>query len=203
MQNNLCEPSNAFTPLRSTKYFMGVSAKTQPTISSNYFQPESESVARHSAGGGFLSRTFFSPESSSLFLRTPFFSITHALDFRPSLQILDRYTSQITAERYLIFPQSNDVKASIFRRLNKQRQLFTGRLLRFKNLKPAPSNSFSGSPISQISSMGTPHVSRSGEVLSCLTNRGLVWSLFSCASQDTFITPRVKRIRFKPGYSRM
>ena len=147
---------------------------------------------------------YFTPSISSLFVRTPFFVITHTLDFRPSSFVDDSRTMQNPLSRYLIFPQANDVKSFIFRRLNKQRQLFSTRYARFCNLKSNVGSPELSLPVRHgADSDHTVGKYITSTPISHLQGNNSVWSLFSASRKGTTITPRVKRIRFKPGYSRL
>ena len=152
------------------------------------------------------------PLYSFSFVSSPFSFLTHLLASTARTSDIIRATqSSVKYFKHLVFPDTDHVKASIFRRLNRQKMLFQARTRmtsvhystplvnsRLSTLTHPYMESVSSS--SELNIGHVPHpVGAFGDArwmyhtINTFVKRGRVGP----------VTPRIRRIRFKPGYGRI
>ena len=154
------------------------------------------------------------PRYSFSFTSSPF-SFAHYV-FSPLNHLTELMKSVQPTQAYfksLVFPDSDSVKASVFRRLSKQRSLWQSRAQVTSNFfsnfnrartkgiaTQAKANSVPSGPSLIPSSLQTkfPLVGRDNDFYNYTAINHLMPRKFRSP-----ITPRIRRIRFKPGYGRM
>lgn len=154
-------------------------------------------------------RVTLQPYHSSSFLRSPFFFLTH-IRINSSLRndILSSTKSFSGSSDFLVFPDTNATKVSIFRRLNRQKFLFSARfnalnrLSLFRNTR----SQFGSDP--KRPGAYLPHLDGGDrvEVAASLASWGKNWILRNVFERELAPgtrTIRIRRIRFKPGYGRI
>ena len=148
------------------------------------------------------------PSYSPLFTLSPFGFLGYILT--SPLKIMDILKSTVNyspSVNYLVFPDANAVKTSIFRRLNRQKFLSSARSsLYHQSVVGSKSTRFVQGSSYWPSAPSTPTNSRTkittATTLSFTRNwtmRRLVDSIAPPANKS----PRIRRIRFKPGYNRI
>ena len=119
-----------------------------------------------------------------------------------TLDLVKFSTKSASQLDYLVFPDANEIKTSVFRRLNKQRnllQLRTERLYHFnhKLRNTTHVHSIANQPITELAyNFERPKI----------LNVASLWEkryIFSTDYKKGIPTPRIRRIRFKPGYGRL
>ena len=194
------------------------------SVSVNPNHPTSVSNTKFKIAANFvrLVRPFLSPVSprtlqlkplySFSFVSSPFSFLTHLLASTARTSDIIRATqSSVRYFKHLVFPDTDHVKASIFRRLNRQKMLFQARTrMTSVHYSTTPAGSRlstlthpymgSVSPTSELNIGHVPYpVGTFGEArwmfhtINTFVKRGRVGP----------VTPRIRRIRFKPGYGRI
>lgn len=151
------------------------------------------------------------PNYSWRFLTSPFSFIHYiATASFPSHDVVRMSRSASDLPSYLVFPDTDAVKASVFRRLNRQKLILQSRSTihnayaaqRARQPKLPPL--FRGAHIaasslsSSLSTKLTPH-------LTTLSKHWIRNASIHVFKRDVTrnVTPRIRRIRFKPGYGRI
>ena len=154
------------------------------------------------------SELILKPSYSPLFTLSPFGFLGYILT--STSKIMDILRSTVTYSptvNYLVFPDANAVKTSIFRRLNRQKFLSSARasLYHQSTAVSTPSRFIINSSYWPKSSPGTPsrHTSiTTGTSLSFTKDWGFR-KFTESMTPAVNRTPRIRRIRFKPGYQRI
>ena len=142
------------------------------------------------------------PLTTSQFTRSPLFFINLTPLKTQLTDVLFSIESLRQTPSYLVFPDANDLKVSIFRRLNEQKSFFTSRTLKKITLEGSTpdklkSVSYTKHYDFQIKSYFKPITERS------FTFKTLLSTHSSKVSMFPYVNPKIKRIRFKPGYGRI
>ena len=152
------------------------------------------------------------PLYSFSFVSSPFSFLTHLLaSTARTSDIIKATQSSVKYFKHLVFPDTDHVKASIFRRLNRQKMLFQARTrMTSVHYSSTPANSRLSTQthpymesVSSSSELNIGHVPHPVG-----TFGGARWMYHTI---NTFVkrgrvgpvTPRIRRIRFKPGYGRI
>ena len=153
-------------------------------------------------------RFSFAPSAGFRFLASPFYYLNFMCAPLPgSTDLLKSLPSSTLKPSYTIFPDSDSIKALFFRRLNRQRLLFQARKsfsvegwVRLKNSLPqsSPTLILNGSN-SVIKGSGLNFASLK---FSTQWIANLQLNLLRRRIGKS-LTPRIRRIRFKPGYNRI
>jgi len=146
-------------------------------------------------------RSIITPTFTKYFYRSPFFSLNRLILKTSSIDVLSSIKKFQPGPNYLVFPDANDIKVSVFRKLNKQKNIaysrsLMGQLSKTRFVRGKVSNrvgyekSYDLNQVTKtFSSISTKHARLINFKKS--TNKSLTGSL------------RIRRIRFKPGYSRL
>lgn len=156
----------------------------------------------------------FSPKYTFTFSSSPFFFLNYTLtSLTRTSDVLNAVNPHRSQPTYLVFPDSDSVKATIFRRLNRQKSLFQSRreLLTtfFKRYNKKKSQGFLLSThqgiLTQNFSSGFSGLQRSPLFIGNDTPLYGIHRLNGLMRRERLpsITPRIRRIRFKPGYGRI
>ena len=140
----------------------------------------------------------------SLRFRTSMFFFTH-LELISKNNVVDAIRTVTThgpSLDYLVFPDANEIKSSIFRRLNTQRLLLQDRMARRDQLRSYQRGKnqptvypFSPTPAHNLDTLSSG--------ISYTASRWLEKHFYARNHQKGDPTPRIRRIRFKPGYGRI
>lgn len=155
-------------------------------------------VHTHWLGSAEIVSVSTSPVSSTEFVRSPFF-------FLNTLKLFSSHLSTPSGERYhpdyLIFPRVNDIKSGIFNRLRQQKSDFSSIVDRFRNSSYGRSRNSLGTTLHRRPSP-LPTQPRFTN-MPLLSPQTPLWSLFRGATRLYENAPTVRRVRFKPGYTRL
>ena len=152
------------------------------------------------------------PLYSFSFVSSPFSFLTHLLaSTARTSDIIKSTQSSVKYFKHLVFPDTDHVKASIFRRLNRQKMLFQARTrMTSVHYSSTPANSrlstlthpFIDSP-SPSSELNIGHVSHPVGTFGDARWMYHTINTFVKRGRVGPVTPRIRRIRFKPGYGRI
>ncbi len=149
-----------------------------------------------------------SPLYSPTFVTSMFSFIGYSITSPSRISDVARSVTDYSTDlKYLIFPDVNAAKAAIFRRLNKQRFLMRARThlfnkIHFGNIEKNPRLELVHKPLRVASSSLSQTTLNNQKGLSVSRNWVLHNELRSIC-RSTYRTPRIGRIRFKPGYYRI
>lgn len=145
------------------------------------------------------------PSYSPDFVRTPFFFMRLFSLRNPYLTDLVSIKKRLRSRfSYLVFPEANDIKVAIFRRLNRQKFLAQSRMFALNTRVHArPPYRFHNNVIRKGASLWPFRLRRSKAILSGDTEysktRGALGRFLRVPKKSL----RIRRIRFKPGYGRI
>lgn len=142
------------------------------------------------------------PLTTSQFTRSPLFFVNLTPLKTQLTDVLFSIESLRQTPSYLVFPDANDLKVSIFRRLNEQKSFFNSRA--FKRLTLEGSTPDKLKPVSSIKHYDfqiKPYFKPITE--ESFTFKALLNTHSSKVSTFPYVNPKIKRIRFKPGYGRI
>lgn len=153
-------------------------------------------------------RFSFTPSAGFRFLASPFYYLNFISSPLPgSTDLLKSLPSSTLKPSYTIFPDSDSIKALFFRRLNRQRLLFQARKsfsaggwVRLKNSLPQSSPTLilnGANSVIKGSGLNFSSLKFSTQWISNLQLNLLRRRI------GKSLTPRIRRIRFKPGYNRI
>ena len=152
----------------------------------------------HSLLSAEIATVSASPVSSTKFIRSPFF-------FLNTLRLFSVHLSTSSGDRYhpdyLIFPRVNDIKSGIFNRLRQQKSDFSSIVDRFRHQVYGRSRN-ALSTTAHHSPSPLPLQPRFTN-MPLLSPQTPLWSLFRGATRLYENAPTVRRVRFKPGYTRL
>ena len=151
---------------------------------------------------GVLPRIF--PQYTGSFTRSPFFFISRAVLRNKMTDVLSSVQALQARPKYLVFPDANDLKVSIFRKLNKQKNLAYSRtntenLLKVNNSQ----NRLLFSIPNQKLHLSENKNYGSSEFISTSASLPRLLRFRKTSSYSQKVIPRLRRIRFKPGYGRI
>lgn len=157
--------------------------------------------------GGIASfpRIELTPQFSSKFLRSPFFFLTH---MRPRSRlrndILFAAKGFSFSADYLVFPDTNAIKVSIFRFFNRQKFLFSSRSVSLNRLNPFKGALSRFAVESTRHSAYLPHLGEGDKFSGARLGSSWHWrKFFERLNLRAASRVRIRRIRFKPGYGRI
>lgn len=156
----------------------------------------------------------FYPKYTFTFTSSPFFFLNYSLiALTRTSDVVELVNPRRSHATYLVFPDSDSVKATIFRRLNRQKSLFQNRreLLTtfYKRYNKKKSQGFllnspQGILTTNLSSSFSG-LQRSPLFIGNDTPLYSIHRLNGLMRRERLpsVTPRIRRIRFKPGYGRI
>ena len=156
----------------------------------------------------------FYPKYSFTFSSSPFFFVNYSLiALTRTSDVVELVNPRKSYPTYLVFPDSDSVKATIFRRLNRQKSLFQNRreLLTtfYKRYNKRKSQGFLLSTprgiLTKDLSSSFSGLQRSSLLIGNDTPLYSIHRLNGLMRRERLpsVTPRIRRIRFKPGYGRI
>ena len=156
----------------------------------------------------------FYPRYTFTFSASPFFFLNYSLiSLTRTSDVVEVVNPRSSQPTYLVFPDSDSVKATIFRRLNRQKSLFQNRreLLTtfYKRYNKKKSQGFllSGPQgiLTQNLASSFSGLQRSPLFIGNDTPLYGIHRLNGLMRRERLpsVTPRIRRIRFKPGYGRI
>ncbi len=149
-----------------------------------------------------------SPLYSSTFVTSMFSFIGYSLTSPSRISDITRSVTDYSTDlKYLIFPDVNAAKAAIFRRLNKQRFLMRARMhlfnkIQFGNIEKNPRLQLIHKPLRTLGN-DLGKVNFSGRAALSVSRNWVLHNELRAICRSTYRTPRIGRIRFKPGYYRI
>ena len=151
-------------------------------------------------------RLTVSPNYSLHFGRSPFFFLNRLVLRTKLTDLLSSVKSLRSKAKYLVFPDANDLKTSVFRRLNRQKNVFHARFLSASaaRLSLSPNSMVKGQYIPGLTS--TPTVANgvdAAQFAAVARRSAKLTSFLSDHKVGGYKVPRIRRIRFKPGYGRI
>jgi len=153
-----------------------------------------------------VQRVLIYPNYSQHFSRSPFFFVNRSVLRSRLTDLMVNIKKLRPSPKYLVFPDANDLKTSIFRRLHRQKIIFNNRFLvaSSKRALDHPNSLFrafksSVSPNTESVGQGTTAAQFAG----LATGSIALSNLFAHHTNGVFREPRIRRIRFKPGYGRI
>ena len=151
------------------------------------------------------------PLYSLMFIASPFSFLTHMLASTSATSDIVRATRATRRYfKHLVFPDVNTVRASVFRRLNRQKLLFQART-RMTSVHFAKKNSRSKlspllHPYTKVGPSDAPTPGfQDSHLAGSFTNLWVYRKVSNLVRRERvpLVTPRIRRIRFKPGYGRI
>lgn len=145
----------------------------------------------------------FTPTSALTFQRSPFFFLNfYSLIRDPFMDVFSASRDLKPRTGYVVFPDANSIKVTVFRRLNRQKFLAQSRSQTTLSVVRKISND------TKIRTKQVPLPS--GELVTKTDGPNMQfaksWSsyrLFQDIYSGIYKEPRIRRIRFKPGYGRI
>lgn len=148
------------------------------------------------------------PLYSATFVTSMFSFIGYSLTSPSRIADITRSVTDYSTDlKYLIFPDVNAAKAAVFRRLNKQRFLMRARThlfnrIHFGNIDRNPRLELIHKPV-QMPGAGLNESSLRGKAAMSVSRSWVLHNESRSICRSTYRTPRIGRIRFKPGYYRI
>lgn len=148
------------------------------------------------------------PLYSRTFVASMFSFIGYSMTSPSRISDITRSVTDYSGDlRYLIFPDVNAAKAAIFRRLNKQRFLMRSRMqlfnrVHFGNIEKNPRLQLIHKAL-RTSGVGLSETPLNGKAAMSVSRNWVLHNESRLIDRSTYRTPRIGRIRFKPGYYRI
>ena len=145
------------------------------------------------------------PLYTTHFIRSPFFFHSFLIPKRVKYaDLLQVDYDVVPSTHYLVFPDVNDAKVAVFRRLNKQKLLAQARFFAHRSLYPAdPADSTALRPLPKITTrVPSPYPVKSSPALNW-SDKTRIHNVFAAPIVSERSHVRIRRIRFKPGYGRI